>query len=106
MKTLIILPAIALVGAAPPESTSSLEMDVAPPARVAGERLPTFRVVRQCGDLAQTARRDYKPDEDAPVTVRKLNELPPAEGYYAVWRTDERGCPDPIKFDLPQKPRR
>ena len=35
-----------------------------------------------------------KPGE--PLKPRKLGELPPAEGYQAVFRTDEKGCLDPL----------
>jgi hypothetical protein len=35
-----------------------------------------------------------KPGE--PLKPRKLGELPPAEGYQAVLRTDEKGCLDPL----------
>ena len=30
-------------------------------------------------------------------------ELPPADAYAAVWRTDEKGCPDPVRYPRPVK---
>ena len=39
------------------------------------------------------ARRD-----GAPLTSRKLAELPPAETYAAVYRLDDRGCMVPVKY--------
>jgi len=35
-----------------------------------------------------------KPGE--PLKLRKLGELPPADAYQAVLRTDEKGCLDPL----------
>lgn len=32
------------------------------------------------------------------VKPKKLNELPPADTYAAVYRLDERGCMVPVKF--------
>ena len=35
---------------------------------------------------------------DEPLQPRKLGELPPAESFAAVVRTDERGCLVPVKY--------
>ncbi|WP_343344436.1 hypothetical protein WJT74_10215 [Sphingomicrobium sp. XHP0239] len=110
MKFLIALPALALTGASPPASDNATE-DRAEPITTTRTANPPV-VVRdlprvdfdgrvtsedRCDDLARTARREL--DRGAPLPpMRKLDELPPAEGYYAVWRTDAYGCPDPAKF--------
>lgn len=36
--------------------------------------------------------------QDQPVQPRKLGELPPADSFAAVVRTDERGCLVPVKY--------
>ncbi|MDP9423624.1 MAG: hypothetical protein M3Q19_12480 [Pseudomonadota bacterium] len=33
-----------------------------------------------------------------PAKPKKLTELPPADAYAAVYRTDERGCVLPVKY--------
>jgi len=38
----------------------------------------------------------YALEPGEPLKPRKLGELPPAEGYQAVLRTDEKGCLDPL----------
>ena len=40
--------------------------------------------------------KQYALDPGKPLKPRKLAELPPAEGYQAVLRTDEKGCLDPL----------
>ena len=44
-----------------------------------------------CRLLTETGTR-------GPVGKRNLADLPPADAYAAVWRTDEKGCPDPVLF--------
>ena len=36
--------------------------------------------------------------QDEPLRPQKLNELPPAESFAAVVRTDERGCLIPVYY--------
>ena len=117
MKILIALPALMLTGASPPDAAIETSEPTEKITTTRTSERPMVvrdfrtverdgRIVRgdrvlgtgRCDELARTARRDM--DRTAPLPpMRKLNELPPAEGYYAVWRTDEFGCPDPVKFD-------
>ena len=40
--------------------------------------------------------KQFALDPGKPLKPQKLGELPPAEGYQAVLRTDEKGCLDPL----------
>jgi hypothetical protein len=40
--------------------------------------------------------KQFALDPGKPLKPRKLGELPPAEGYQAVLRTDGNGCLDPL----------
>lgn len=33
-----------------------------------------------------------------PAKPQKLGELPPADAWAAVLRTDDKGCPDPLRY--------
>ncbi len=81
MRRLLILVALPLVGAAPPTPASRPPADQPVPALTAND----------CRLLTETGTR-------GPVGKRNLADLPPADAYAAVWRTDEKGCPDPVLF--------
>lgn len=78
MKLLLIIAATATVAS---PSMPADKSDVAP---------ATFKPVpKSCGTLALA----YTPDRRQ---FRKLAELHPAEAYQALYRLDEKGCPDPM----------
>jgi len=81
MRRLLILFALTLIGASPPTPASRSN---------AGRPVPAF-AANDCRLLTETGTR-------GPVGKRKLTDLPPADAYAAVWRTDEKGCPDPVLF--------
>jgi hypothetical protein len=47
-------------------------------------------------DCPRPPGRQYALKPGDPLKPRKLGELPPAEGYQAVLRIDEKGCLDPL----------
>jgi hypothetical protein len=47
-------------------------------------------------DCPRAPGHQYALDPGEPLKPRKLSELPPAEGYQAVFRTDEKGCLVPL----------
>jgi hypothetical protein len=73
MHSLLIVASLASL--ATPVATRDLPRQITPKACMPG------------ADKASTPQR---------VGPQKLGELPPAQEYKAVWRTDARGCPDPI----------
>ncbi|MBW8744069.1 MAG: hypothetical protein JF628_06950 [Sphingomonas sp.] len=48
------------------------------------------------------------PDPKKPVRAQKLNELPNADAFHTVLRTDEHGCNKPaiIAYDIGSAPKR
>ena len=81
-RYLLIVPALALLGAAPPTPTSGPQ---ARPARVIS---PVPSTCEKIGTYAQ--------GEKGSLQMKRLGQLPPAEAYMAVLRTDENGCLDPL----------
>ena len=81
-RYLLIVPALALLGAAPATETNS---PLAKPTRVVS---PVPATCARIGSQAQGERT-------APQ-MKRLGDLPPAEAYMAVYRTDENGCLDPL----------
>ena len=81
-RYLLVLPALTLIGAAPS----------APPA---GPPLQPTRVISpvpsNCAPLGSTAN-----GPDRAPQLRRLGELPGAQTYMAVHRTDENGCLNPM----------
>jgi hypothetical protein len=47
-------------------------------------------------DCPRPPGQQYALNPGEPLKPRKLGELPPAEGYQAVLRTDGKGCLDPL----------
>ena len=81
-RYLLVVPALALLGAAPPARPPSAQPS---PARIVS---PVPAICDKVGSYAQGERQ-------APQ-LKRLGELPPAEAYMAVYRTDEKGCLDPM----------
>ncbi|HEY6815441.1 MAG TPA: hypothetical protein VI168_07880 [Croceibacterium sp.] len=52
----------------------------------------------ECASAASHFAREGSMWTRDPARPQKLAELPPAEGYAAVYRLDERGCMVPVKF--------
>ena len=80
MRLAVILLALPLLGAAPP---SPSQPNAGPAARAPKGS--------ECRLLTETGDRGT-------VRLRKLGELPPAEAYAAMYRTDEKGCPTPVLY--------
>ena len=81
-RVLLILPVMALLGAAPPAKPPSIQ---SAPAHIIS---PVPSTCRQIGTYAQ--------GENERPGLKRLGELPPAEAYMAVYRTDANGCLDPL----------
>jgi hypothetical protein len=81
-RYLLIVPTLALLGAAPAAQPND---GLTKPTRVVS---PEPSVCRESGSFAQGDR--------ARPNLRNLGELPPAQTYMAVYRTDEKGCLDPM----------
>ena len=81
-RTFLVVPVLALLGATPPAKPPSAHSS---PARVVS---PVPSTCRDIGTVAQG------PDQ-APQ-LQRLGQLPPAEAYMAVYRTDADGCLDPL----------
>ena len=81
-RHLLVVPILALLGAAPPAKPPAAQSS---PARVISP-IPT--ACDKTGSYAEGERR-------APQ-LKRLGELPPAEAYMAVYRTDANGCLDPL----------
>jgi hypothetical protein len=81
-RYLLIVPAFALLGAAPATQTKGPQ---AQPTRVIS---PVPGTCAKIGSYAQ--------GEQVPPQLKRLGELPPAEAYMAVYRTDANGCLDPL----------
>ena len=81
-RYLLIVPTLALLGAAPP-------------AKLPG---PQSSPVRLVSPVPETCDRigSYAQGERQAPQMKRLGELPPAEAYMAVYRTDEKGCLDPL----------
>ena len=82
IRYLLVVPALALLGAANPAKPLSAQSS---PARIVS---PAPAICDKVGSYAQGERQ-------APQ-LKRLGELPPAEAYMAVYRTDEKGCLDPL----------
>ena len=52
----------------------------------------------ECPDAARYFAHQDGKWQDGPLQPRKLGELPPAEGFAAMLKTDERGCMVPVKY--------
>lgn len=83
MTRLLIIPAVALLGAAP-----------APNGNPSSEVRPT-RAVSPVPSTCPTIGSHAEGERKAPQ-LKRLGELPPAQTYMAVYRTDEKGCLDPM----------
>ena len=81
-RYLLIAPALALLGAAPPTKNPSPQKQ---PTRVIS---PVPSTCAKIGSYAQ--------GEQTAPQLKRLGQLPPAEAYMAVLRTDEQGCLDPL----------
>jgi hypothetical protein len=81
-RHLLIVPVLALLGATPPAKPPPIQSS---PTRVVS---PVPATCDKIGSYAQGERQ-------APQ-LKRLGELPPAEAYMAVFRTDENGCLDPL----------
>ena len=81
---LAILPVLTLLGAAPPASPPTGN-NITSPARLIS---PTPSTCREIGSHAQGDRQHPQ--------LKRLGELPPAQTYMSVYRTDARGCLDPM----------
>ena len=81
-RYLLIFPTLALLGAAPPTEPTPRH---AQPTRVVS---PVPATCEKIGSLAQ--------GEPGSAQMKRLGDLPPAEAYMAVVRTDEKGCLDPL----------
>ena len=81
-RVFLVLPALALLGATPAARPND---GLSQPTRLVS---PEPSVCKESGSFAQGER--------TPPKLRKLGELPPAEAYMAVYRTDEKGCLDPM----------
>ncbi|MCJ8191011.1 hypothetical protein [Sphingomicrobium aestuariivivum] len=84
MKFFILLPALALTGASQPvlEIYPDTHIEVSP--REPSPDIPSCALDRLAGE------------EPVVVEKRDLGDLPPADAYMAVWRTDAEGCADPL----------
>jgi hypothetical protein len=81
-RYLLIVPMLALLGAAPPTSPPAAQPS---PTRLVS---PVPETCDRIGSYAQGERQAPR--------MKRLGELPPAEAYMAVYRTDEKGCLDPL----------
>ena len=81
-RSLLVIPLMTLLGAAPAAPPAAPQ---ASPTRVIS---PVPSTCRQIGTFTQGD--DQRPE------LKRLNELPRAEAYMAVYRTDEKGCLDPM----------
>lgn len=81
-RVFLVLPALALLGASPPARSNN---GLTQPTRVIS---PQPSVCKGIGSFAQGDRKTAR--------LRRLGELPPAETFMAVLRTDEKGCLDPM----------
>ena len=81
-RYLLIVPMLALLGAAPASQPNN---SLAQPTRVIS---PEPSVCKESGSFAQGDRT--RPN------MKNLGELPPAQTYMAVYRTDDRGCLNPM----------
>ena len=81
-RVLLVLPAMALLGAAP----------AAPP--VFPQASPT-RVISPVPSTCKQIDTFAQGDNQRPG-LKRLGELPPAQAFMAVYRTDEKGCLDPM----------
>lgn len=78
---LFVVPAIALVGAAPPP----------PPAPIVSQANVISPVPETCQTIGNIAG-----GPESPPPMRRLGELPGGQTYMAVYRTDANGCIDPM----------
>ena len=81
-RYLLAVPFLALLGAAPAPPA------IAPKARPTNAFTPLPSTCAPIGSVAE--------GEKGPPRLRRLGDLPPAEAYMAVLRTDEKGCLDPL----------
>ena len=80
-NAIFLVPALALIGTAP--------APVADAGRVTTRLVsPVPQACKPVGAVAQSG--PMRPE------MKRLGELPPAETYMAVYRTDARGCLDPL----------
>ena len=81
-RFLLVLPVLALMGAAPASQPA------APRSQPTNVISPVPALCGPSGSIANGPRQ-------APQ-LRRLGELPGAQTYMAVYRTDERGCLNPM----------
>ena len=81
-RVLLVLPALALLGATPAAQPAAPQGS---PTRIIS---PVPSTCKQIGTFAQG-------DSERPG-LKRLGELPPAQTFMAVYRTDEKGCLDPM----------
>ena len=91
-RILLIVPMLTLLGAAPPSATT---IPKSQPTRVVSP------VPSTCAPIGSTADGP----REAPQ-LKRLGELPGAQTYMAVYRTDEKGCLDPMPISERQGIRR
>ena len=83
-RSLLIIPALALMAAAPAAEPSG-NPPAASPTRVVSP------VPSTCREIGSHARGEQKQPK-----MQRLGDLPPGETYMAVYRTDQDGCIDPM----------
>ena len=68
------------------------------PAASAADRSGTYSTARDAmrADCPAPPGKQHALDPNKPLKAQKLGELPPAEAYQAVLRTDRMGCLDPL----------
>ncbi len=81
-RCLLIAPVLALLGAAP---AANPDRSLASPTRIVSP------VPSTCANVGSFAQGDRQRPQ-----LKRLVELPPAEPYMAVYRTDDKGCIDPM----------
>lgn len=86
----LLLPAAMILGAA------ALAQPAAAPVSP-GQR-PSAVAGSDCPEAAPYLANQIGKWRDEPLQPRKLGDLPPAESFAAVVRTDERGCLVPVKY--------
>ena len=86
MRLLIIALAALPIGAAPAEA----------PAPPAPEPSALNRPIAAKPDVKCPKPLAFWGQGPGKATMRKLNELPPADAFHAVYRMDNDGCIDPV----------
>lgn len=96
MKVIAIVPALLLVGAAPPEPPATAKVVPAPQQEVSPEMLE--RIAARPILPQDECRMVHEADPDETPTARAipLTEAKGGQAYYPMLNYDEAGCPDPV----------